>query len=142
MVWMAIRPLHAGHMCILYHARRKGSAPKGHLLFKPWIAWYNASRSDVKPAQAGLYSANAESLYHVRSPHMVWMAIRPFSATSMCILYPNPTHFTINTLRQSAQALPPKRTSSPGIPFDFTGQCKCHSQIQFPVIVFLIKGAG
>ncbi len=95
------------------------AAPKETFDFQAMGGRYNAPRSGGKSAYAGLNSANAESLYHVHSPHMVWMAIRPFSATSMCILYPNPTHFTINTLRQSAQALPPKRTSSPWHPFRF-----------------------
>ena len=38
MVWMAIRPLPVLNMESLYHVRRKSSGPKGHLIFKPWVA--------------------------------------------------------------------------------------------------------
>nr|WP_296486310.1 hypothetical protein [uncultured Acetatifactor sp.] len=63
------------------------AAPKETFDFQAMGCRYNAPRSGGKTAYTGLNSANAESLYHDYSSIMVWMAIRPFPAMNMRILY-------------------------------------------------------
>ena len=91
--------LHSALAEWLYHERSSSSGSEGDIWWASHGYRYNASRSDVKTALAGMNSAPAESLYHERMIHVFqwfgeWILFveewETPGTTSICQRNPNP----------------------------------------------------